>query len=70
MADHIHQDVIRVELGFLALIVTILDLMFVIVESIVTLYLMFVIAMFLLVVVVEEDPELQDQPDQQEPQEV
>jgi hypothetical protein len=67
MENHIRLVVIRVELGYLVKSVIILDLMFVIVELIVILYLMFVIAMFHLVVVVEEeDPELQDQPDQQD----
>jgi hypothetical protein len=48
----------------LALVVTILDLMFVIVEPIVILYLMYAIAMFLLVV--EEGQVLLDQLDQQD----
>jgi hypothetical protein len=67
MENHIHQVVTRVVIGYLVKSVIILGLMFVIVELTVILYLMFVIAMSHLVVVVE-DPELQDQPDQQEVQ--
>jgi hypothetical protein len=63
MVDHIRQDVILAVLGLLAPDVTILDLMFVIVEPIVILYLMYAIAMFHLVV--EEGQVLLDQLDQQ-----